>query len=75
MFAYPQTILERAQELKNAEASTNGNAELNKPKKRSAFLDMLLKATDDAGNTLSHKDIREEVDTFMFEVIYLPAIF
>ncbi|XP_073463815.1 cytochrome P450 4V2-like [Aquarana catesbeiana] len=62
-----KTILERAQELKNAEASTNGNAELNKPKKRSAFLDMLLKATDDAGNTLSHKDIREEVDTFMFE--------
>ncbi|KAL4622360.1 cytochrome P450 4V2-like [Arapaima gigas] len=36
-------------------------------KKRKAFLDMLLQATDDDGNHLSQKDIQEEVDTFMFE--------
>ena len=37
-------------------------------RKRRAFLDMLLKTTDDEGNYLNHKDIQEEVDTFMFEV-------
>ncbi|XP_062855848.1 cytochrome P450 4V2 [Trichomycterus rosablanca] len=37
------------------------------PKKRRAFLDMLLKTTNDEGAVLSHEDIQEEVDTFMFE--------
>ncbi|XP_026773129.2 cytochrome P450 4V2 isoform X2 [Pangasianodon hypophthalmus] len=36
-------------------------------RKRRAFLDMLLKTKDDAGAVLSHEDIQEEVDTFMFE--------
>ncbi|KAI7802035.1 cytochrome P450 4V2 [Triplophysa rosa] len=38
-----------------------------RPRKRQAFLDMLLKTTDQNGKNLSQEDIQEEVDTFMFE--------
>lgn len=37
-------------------------------RKRQAFLDMLLKTEDEDGNKMSHGDIQEEVDTFMFRV-------
>ncbi|XP_009081963.1 PREDICTED: cytochrome P450 4V2 [Acanthisitta chloris] len=65
-----KVIAEKAAELKNTKQNkhgNDGNCEESGFKKRKAFLDMLLSATDDEGNKLSYRDIREEVDTFMFE--------
>ncbi|KAM5194429.1 cytochrome P450 4V2 [Mantella aurantiaca] len=68
---FTETVIrERVKALKDQgflEEQPSGDANSGKSKKRRAFLDLLLSSTDDAGNKLSYKDIREEVDTFMFE--------
>ncbi|XP_053712540.1 cytochrome P450 4V2 [Synchiropus splendidus] len=61
-FTY-KVIHERAENINNVES----DSETENGKKRRAFLDMLLKATDEEGNSMSHQEIQEEVDTFMFE--------
>lgn len=42
-------------------------------KQKRAFIDILLNSTID-GKPLSDTDIREEVDTFMFEVLFTKSV-
>ncbi|KAH0616153.1 hypothetical protein JD844_027058 [Phrynosoma platyrhinos] len=62
-------IAEKASQLKNQKHKSDAviNGEQSKSKVRRAFLDMLLNTTDENGKKMSYLDIREEVDTFMFE--------
>ncbi|XP_041838200.1 cytochrome P450 4V2 [Melanotaenia boesemani] len=59
-----KVICEKSENMSYVESDSDSDQG---KRKRRAFLDMLLKTTDEDGNKLSHQDIQEEVDTFMFE--------
>uniref|UniRef100_H3CNU3 Cytochrome P450 4V2 n=1 Tax=Tetraodon nigroviridis TaxID=99883 RepID=H3CNU3_TETNG len=61
-FTY-KVITERSENISCVESDRDSD---HGRRKRQAFLDMLLKTTDEDGNKMSHGDIQEEVDTFMF---------
>ncbi|XP_059474801.1 uncharacterized protein LOC132196280 [Neocloeon triangulifer] len=61
-----RVILERKKYL-NSLKSDDARIEKGDKKKNLAFLDMLLKAQDEGGQFLTHKDLQDQVSTFMFE--------
>ena len=62
-----QVIQERKQEFISVKQHTESSGQDDVGlKKRLAFLDLLIEASD-GGKVLTDADIREEVDTFMFE--------
>lgn len=66
---FDQTVIEKRRKLlQNVHEKNDDDLENVYGKKKTPFLDILLKARDEDGNPLSNKDIRDQVDGIMFAV-------
>ncbi|XP_045470623.1 probable cytochrome P450 4d14 [Harmonia axyridis] len=64
---FDQTVIEKRRKLlQNVHEKNDDDLENVYGKKKTPFLDILLKARDEDGNPLSNKDIRDQVDGIMF---------
>lgn len=62
-----KVIVARREKLLNGNVEVEHSDEVLGARKKMALLDLLLQSTID-GKPLTNEDIREEIDTFMFEV-------
>lgn len=67
-----KVIIARREKLFNGSVSVANDEEGFGGRKKMALLDILLQSTID-GQQLTNEDIREEIDTFMFEVKQSPT--
>lgn len=67
-----KVIVARREKLLDGSVTVENEDESFGGKKKMALLDILLKSTID-GKFLTNEDIREEIDTFMFEVMLKTA--
>ncbi|CAG7732165.1 unnamed protein product, partial [Allacma fusca] len=67
LHTFTKKVIQDRKSMYNPKAKSNDDDVFWLGKRRLAFLDLLLEAQRDPGNNLSDRDIREEVDTFLFE--------
>lgn len=73
LHSFTKNIIQRRRDQLIQELKTNEKSDRTELGGKQALLDILLQSTTVDGKSLSNEDIREEVDTFTFEVRRINA--